>query len=343
MKNQNRLITMVYTTLAMLIIVSATACGATRPDSTALPTETPVQIKVNLQPYIGFAPFVLAREEGYFARYGIQVEFVQVPSTEAVPLLMQGELDMISTVINPNLFNAIARGGSGRIVLSMSQWSADGCASVAILGNKDRAAQLQNISTWKRLALSTDSTGAQGMQGYMLNLVLAQGGLTLADVEVNKLAAPDAFEALKSGAVPLAISVEPWVTRIVQGNYGDILQSAPEVLPDAQYSVVLFSERLLQSPDLGQRVARAYLDAVRQYQDGSTERNVEIVATYTSLDAQLLKQICWATIPTDGAINLDSVMAYQEWAVAQGLLDQVVSPDMFWDGRFIQEPDASTP
>jgi ABC-type nitrate/sulfonate/bicarbonate transport system substrate-binding protein len=174
------------------------------------------------------------------------------------------------------------------------------------------------------------------MQGYMLSLVLAQGGLTLQDVEISKLSAPAALQALQSGSTPLAISVEPWITRMVQGNDGEVLQSASVVLPNGQYSVVLFSERLLQSPDLGRRVAQAYLDAVRQYQAGPTDRNVEIIAGYTDLERQLLKQICWAAIPVDGHVNLDSIMAYQSWAVAQGLLDQVVSADKFWDGRFVQ-------
>ena len=137
-----------------------------------------------------------------------------------------------------------------------------------------------------------------------------------------------------------SVSIEPWITRIVQSGQGEIIQNAAVVMPDSQYSAILFSERLLQSPELGQRVTLAYLDAVRQYQAGPTERNVAILAKYTKLDPELLKKMCWVTIPTDGSLNQDSLMAFQQWAFNQKLLDQIVSPDKFWDGQFIAEPSS---
>ena len=82
------------------------------------------------------------------------------------------------------------------------------------------------------------------------------------------------------------------------------------------------------------------MDAVRQYQAGPTERNVAILAKYTQLDPELLRKMCWVTIPADGSLKQDSLMAFQQWAINQKLLDRIVTPDKFWDDQFIAKPSS---
>jgi NitT/TauT family transport system substrate-binding protein len=304
------------------------------PDTPDVPATESITLKINIQPFMGYAPFLIAKEEGYFEKYGINVEFVEAPSSEAIPLTMVGELDMSAAVLNAGLFNALARGGSARVVMGLSRWSAGGCTPVAILGRTELLEQLQDMRNWNSLASASDRTD---FLGYFLDQTLAQGGLTLANVETSRLPAPAALEALETGAVQLLMTAEPWIARVVNSGSGAILRKAQEVLPDSQFSVVLFGDRLLKSPELAQRVTLAYLDAVQQYQQGPTDRNIEILARYTKLEPDLLRNICWASIPADGSINIDSIMGYQEWAVEQGLLDSILDPDEFWDGRILDE------
>ncbi len=319
----------------LFILVLLAACAPNTP--VAKPTDAPAKLKVNVQPYMGYAPLLIAKEEGHFAKYNLQTEFVEAASADALPLVMQGQLDMSVAIISAGLFNAIERGGTGRVVMGLSQWNAGDCSSTAIVGRKSQIAQLQNVSTWKGLTLSTNETGVQGMQGFFTNQILSKNGLALNDLQISKLAAPAAIDALQSGATPLAMLTEPWITYIVNSGQGQVLFGGQDILPGAQLSVVVFSERLLKSPDLGLRVAQAYLDAVRQYQQGASERNLEILAQYTGMEKDLLKKICWTSIPADGALNLDNIMAFQKWANAQGQLDKVVNPDKFWDGHFVEQ------
>jgi NitT/TauT family transport system substrate-binding protein len=323
--------------LAFLLALSLAACAPAAPAAPSGKTpEAPVKLKVNLQPYIGYAPILIAKEEGYFAKYGMEVEFVEAPAADALPLVMQGQLDILLTSTSTGIFNAISRAGTGRIVMGLSRWGTNDCASTSILGDRKQIAILRNVAGWKGLIISTNATGAQGMQGFFLSQVLATGGLTLGDVEIRKLDAPAAIQALQSGAAPLALTTEPWSTRVVTAGDAEILHGAQQILPNAQYSVVVFSERLLRSPDLGKRAALAFQEAVRQYQEGPTDRNIKIIGGYTGLEPEILKQICWATIPVDGAIDLPSIMAFQQWAAAEGSLDRVVGPEEFWDGRFVE-------
>ncbi len=323
--------------LALLMTLILVACSLLTPSATVKPTDVPVRLKVNVQPYMGYAPLLIAREEGYFSKYGIETEFVNVASADALPLVMQGQLDIGVEVMSAGLFNAIARGGTGRLVIGLSQWNSGDCTSTAIVGRKAQVAQLKEIAAWKGLTMSTNETGLQGTQGFFADQVLAKGGLKVTDIQISKLPAPAAMEALQSGATPLAMLTEPWVTYAVSTGQGEILFGGQEVVPGAQLSALVFSERLLKSPELGMRAAQAYLEGARQYQQGATERNVEILAKYTGMDKDLLTRICWTTIPSDGNLNIDNIMAFQKWALSQGQLDQVVTPDKFWDSRFVEK------
>ncbi len=80
----------------------------------------------------------------------------------------------------------------------------------------------------------------------------------------------------------------------------------------------------------------AYLKAVRQYNKGKTDRNVEIVSKHTELDRDLLEEACWPAIHGDGTVNASSVLDFQAWGLEQDLLDRQVSEEQFWDPSFAE-------
>ena len=80
----------------------------------------------------------------------------------------------------------------------------------------------------------------------------------------------------------------------------------------------------------------AYLKAVRQYNQGKTERNLEIMSKHTGLDKELLKKACWSSFRDNGQINIKSVVDFQRWALNKDFLDKVAQPNQFWDPSFIE-------
>ena len=54
-------------------------------------------LKMVVLPRLSWAPFYIAQAEGFFAEQGLEVEFIQMErSADAVPLVAQGEVDVIS-------------------------------------------------------------------------------------------------------------------------------------------------------------------------------------------------------------------------------------------------------
>ena len=289
-------------------------------------------------PYIASAPLLIAEEEGYFTEQGLQVEFVKM--TDAVvglPALIKGDLDMIPDVIYPSYLNAIARGAKIKIVADRGYLASTECASVAIMarrtlveeGKLSRVSQLKG----KRVAMTQGSS----ILGYLMEKVLSQDNLTLTDVETVFLQMPARLDAFEKGSIDVTLGNEPWVTRMLQAGHAVMWKPINHIVPNFQWAFLLYGPTLLETnPEAGRRFMVAYLKGVRQYNQGKTKRNLEIIAKHTGLDQELLQKCCWQTFRNDGQINTDSIVDFQSWALKKGFLDKEVPPNQFWDPSFIE-------
>ena len=79
-----------------------------------------------------------------------------------------------------------------------------------------------------------------------------------------------------------------------------------------------------------------YFKGVRQYNQGKTDRSLEIIAKYTRLDTKLLEKACWPQFRNDGRMNIQSIKDFQDGAVAKGYLDRALPEDVWMDSSFIE-------
>ena len=317
-------------------VVLALLIGACTPGAKVQPTPEPVTMKVVVLPYLSYAPFFIAEDEGYFAEEGIEVEYVKLQTTpQAIPVLEQRQLDVMGASPTFGLLNAIARGAKLRIVADKGYLASDGCTYAAIVARRDLvesgeladAVQLRG----RRIAFNPTSFG-----GYFLYKVLSTAGLTFDDIQPQDLTPPAQLEALTTGAIDLGNLAEPWVSRALKTGKASVWQPIQQVAPDFQLSMIVYGPSLLDdNPDAGKRFMVAYLKAVRQYNQGKTERNLEILAEHTGLDKVVLEKACWPALNDDGHIVPESLMDFQEWAMQEGYIDSVVTQEQFWDGSFI--------
>lgn len=321
----------VITSVAMcLLLVACVPLG-----TAGQPAEL-TKLKVVSVPFLALAPFYIAQEEGFYAEQGLQVEFVKMQrSADAIPALINGEVDVIAGSMNVGLFNVINRQAKLKFVSTISQASANSCPNNALVARRDlmESGQLDSVAQLrgKRISMSRGN-----YEEYFVDTLLASHGMTIEDVEIVDLPEVSEMEALQDGSVDVVSTTEPWVTRMVNTNKALLWKGLRDVLPDIQLAFVIFGPNLLEkNPDAGKRFATAYLKAARQYAEGATERNLEIVAKHTELDRALLSQACWAAISQTGRINAEGVIGFQNWAVKKGLLDTAIGESQFWDTRFV--------
>jgi NitT/TauT family transport system substrate-binding protein len=295
------------------------------------------KVRVLNLPYITFAPFFIAQEEGYFRNHGLDVEFVNMQQhQEVLPMLASGQVDVSSGVMGAGALNTIAQGGRIAIVADKGYIDPAGCPNYMMIASR-RLLEEHPTPTGEQLrgrkALITQATWLE----YFADKLLAAEGLTTADMESVYLPVTAQTEALNQGALELIVQSEPWISRFQEAGHMPILQTAEELLPGSQAAVVFYGARLLdENPEAGERFMAAYLEGVRQYNEGATDRNVEILAPHIQLEPDVLREMCWLPIRADGSINVESVLDFQAWALARGYMDTALDAEAFWEPRFIE-------
>ena len=320
--------------LVSIVFVGQIALGEERTDISL------TVIKMSVLPFLSFAPIFIAIEEGYFAEQGIEVEMVKFKSSsDALPALAHGQLDVVGGSISASFFNAVARGLNIKVVADKGHIEPED-KSVALVVREElyQSGQLRSINDLqgKRLAL----TGRGRKMEHSLELILAHYGLTFEDVEPVYLSHTATVEALKTGAIDIAPLTEPRLTRVVSEGFGVVLAYYGELYEyvsfPSQSAALFFGPNLLDDqPDLARKFLLAYLEGVRAYNQGKTPRNLEIICQYTKLDQELLRKCGWPCIRSDGHLEAPGLMIFQQWLHQNGLVDEMISVEEIVDTKFL--------
>ena len=122
-------------TVLLLSIVAFAGCSQGSPGSSATGGADPIRVVVH--PFLSYAPLMVAREEGFFEDEGLDVEFIEMTSTvNLVPMLIQGDIDVLPEPISPGILNAIIRGARIRMVSGKGVWDPEACSFTMILAHR---------------------------------------------------------------------------------------------------------------------------------------------------------------------------------------------------------------
>jgi NitT/TauT family transport system substrate-binding protein len=314
--------------LLLILLTLLTACSGEK---------EPATIKVVFPGYLSNAPFFIAQEEGYFEEQGLTIEMVEIRrSSEAIPALAQGDVDVVGGALSAGLINAIARGANIKLVADKGQASSpDGCATMVMLASNQflDAHPSMEPTEVKGALVGLNPTG---FRGYWFELYLNEVGLSLDDVEIFTGEDAAQSEAIQEGTIDLMGAAEPWVTRVLQSGYGNYWVGAKDIVPGASYAMLWYGPSLLEDdPELGNRFMVGYLKGVRQYNLGKTDRNLDILEKHTELEKEFLQDACWVPINDDGMISTPNVVDFQEWALGNELLDKIITEELFWEPNFL--------
>jgi NitT/TauT family transport system substrate-binding protein len=296
----------------------------------------PTPLKAVVFPFLSLSPFFIAQEEGYFTEQNLDVEFVKIAENVAFTALARGELDVWSGMMAIGSFNAILRGSNIRFVAPRGSFAPEGCPFLAMVARKAlvESGQLQSPAQLKGRNVAWYRGS---VEEYFLDKVIQKDGLTIDDLTKITIPPPADMGAMEKGSLDLTVAGEPWVTRLVQSGRGVLWVPVQEAIPGFQFSAIMYGPNLLEkNPEAGKRFMVAYFKGVRQYNQGKTDRNLEIIAKYTRLDKKLLEKACWPQFRNDGRMNIQSIKDFQNWAAAKGYLDRALPEDALMDFSFVE-------
>lgn len=242
-------------------------------------------------PSVLFAPLYVALARGYFAEQGITLQLDRATAgQDALPLLANGQLDVVVGGFSAATFNAVGRGLELRIVASLGRQPHKGYPS-ALMVRKDllSSGTISTIADLKgrKVALS-GGLGATG--SYWMATKLRPAGMTLKDIDLVNMGFPEMIAAFRSGAIDAAFPSAPATTQIQSDGTADFFGGLTQ--PGASAVGVTFGGPFLRDrPAVGQRFLAALIKGARAVQGDAyfAPDNLQAFATYTGAPVEVIK------------------------------------------------------
>jgi NitT/TauT family transport system substrate-binding protein len=162
--------------------------------------------------WVGFGPLFVAKEKGFFAREGVEVELINMAHHD--PLfagLLAGQIDVSVGTLDEILPYFDPEDPYACFMVLDESHGGDG-----IVANKDIKA-IADLKG-KMVAVPKGATSE-----FILYVLLKEAGLSEADIETVELEAEDAGNAFLMQEVDAAVVWEPWLTQGKQAPHGHLL------------------------------------------------------------------------------------------------------------------------
>jgi NitT/TauT family transport system substrate-binding protein len=321
-------------------LLLALACGASH-------AAAPVTVRVGLANASSDVGFFIADKKGYFKQEGLDVKFTTFDSgAKMVAPLGNGQLEVGAGSPSAGLYNAIARGIDIKIVADKGS-TPPGYGYQPLLVRKDlvESGRYKSLKDLKGMKIAGSAQGSASTS--TLNEALKKAGLKYEDVERVFLGFPQHVMALQNKAVDAAMTTEPSATKAVQSGAAVRVMGDDEIYPNHQLAVVLYSGAFIRdNPDAARRFMRAYLRAVRDYNDALKDGKIagpkaaEVIAIltqYTSIkDPALYRMISPQGCNPDGTVYEPSLHNDLAFYKAEGQIKGNVTVEQALDNSFVQ-------
>lgn len=324
-------------TAGVLLLVLAVACADGSTVHDGLTPDEPDRVRAVVLPFLSMMPFHIAAEEGYFADQNLDVEFLHLGrNQEVMTALALGEVDVAAGLLTVNEIGLAAAGARIRMVAALGEQHPGGCGFGAVIVRREHRASgaLEDAELVRQMVFDTSITLPFA---YILDVLLSNFDLTLDDIELVDIPPPAALDAISVGSIDVTVDSEPFVSMHVERGDAEIWHDLGDIVPGFVNTVLMYGPTMLdERPEVGRRFAVAMLEAIRQYRQGKTPRNIDIVERGTGLTRDQVERACWPTMSESAEIDPAVFRGYQDWAAGRGLVDRVLEDEELFDSSFIR-------
>lgn len=321
---------------AALIGFAVLGCARREAAKPAAAHKPMARVHVNFTPSLSSAPLAIARDEGFFRAEGIDASLDVIDINSATLMLAEKKIDVFGGPIRPGLFNVMTKGTLVQVVADKGHSGGGACVPEAFVAPEHVAERLsRNDFTNLRIAAGIGSLGH-----YLASRFLAQHHADPSTVDFVQTPRGGDFLDRGSHAIEaVRYLTEPNLSNALRNPHMKVVATTESIAPGHQLAVLMYGPRLLHDDrDLGRRFMRAYLRGVRQYNQGKTPRNVEIIASYTKLPKALIETVCWQPIDSDGRIRTEVVDDFIRWGREQKFITGEVPTSTWWNPSFLESP-----
>lgn len=219
--------------------------------------------------WVGFGPLFVAKEKGFFAREGVEVELIRIEEhTTQYAGLASGQIDAAAAAFqDAPVFSDPDEPPLVCVLMLDESRGADGVLAT------------QDIRTVADLKGRSVAVLHGSVSHFYLSVLLTEAGLTQADLEIVDLNAEDAGEAFMMQEVDAAVTWEPWLTQGRTVDHGHLLTDSSErpglIVDGLLTRTDVFAARTADF----RAVARAW-DAAVGYFEANPDEAIQIMARH---------------------------------------------------------------
>jgi NitT/TauT family transport system substrate-binding protein len=325
--------------LAAALGVSVAACGSSSTTvktvkASSIPSKPEAGvIKIGIEPWIGYGPWYIAQQEGYFKQLGLNVKIINFNTdAQREAAFASGNTDVTNMPTHTAL-RFEQTNIAGRIVLLEDE----SLTADAVIAEPP----FNSIKSLKghKVAYEQGTTS-----DILIHYALAANGMKPSDIQIVPINASDAGSAAAAGRVSAAVTYEPYISAVIAQHKGFKRIYVAGVDPGLVSDVLVASTNMLNNKP-GQVLAlmKAWGMAMDFYNSHPSQAQAIIAkadgATLVSLKTSF-SGVKLYTIPENASL-LDGTFANKiaidvmHAAIAAGILSHSVTPSKYIEPQFV--------
>ncbi|MEI6809061.1 MAG: ABC transporter substrate-binding protein [bacterium] len=283
------------------------------------------RVVIGISPSLTASLAVIAKEKGFFAAEGLDVEVRNVMSgSKGVELMLKGDIDLAESTLFPLVTQRFNRKDFSLL------------ASISVVGNDNvvLARKDHSVDSLKSLKGKRIGTIAGGFPGYVLGLMLLDAGVSPKEVQIVLGDPATLVSDIAAGRLDAVCLFGGWVDRVKQSLGTNCVAFEDADIVRVTCMLVGKSAKLEGNPGIYCRLLKAYIRA-ETYLRSDRDHALESVIDYLKLDKVNARKVAKTSL-FKVSLNQSLICEMENmarWHVATGLRQGPEIPDyldLFW-------------
>jgi NitT/TauT family transport system substrate-binding protein len=172
-------------------------------------------LKIGLVTWLGYGPFYIAQEKGYFKENNVEVQLEKI----------EGDVERRAAIASGNL-DAIALTLDSMIVLRSNGIPLKTVMAIDASNGGDGIVAVQGINSIEELKGHEIAFPSGLPSHFFLYSVLKEHGMSMSDIKPIIMDADQAGAAFASGKIDAAVTWEPWLSKAKEVGRGHVLSDS---------------------------------------------------------------------------------------------------------------------
>jgi len=290
------------------------------------------------------APIFIAKEKGYYAAEGLDVELVTFDAAEPIAVaITAGSLDISLAGMTAGFYSLAGQGALKIIAGAIHEMPGFKSEAVAA-SNRAFDAGMTSLKDLNGRSLAVTQIGSS--LHYSIGLIAEKYGVDLKSIQLQPLQSiPNMVSAIIGNTVDATVINATSINPVIANGQAKLLGWVGDETPWQAAVVFATAKTIDQKPTMIQSFLRAFKKGTKDYHDAFTGPNeirqdgptapevVAIIGKYTGQNPDQVKGGI-AYIDADARLDVKDIVHQVEWFKAQKMLKDDVKADEVVDMRY---------